>query len=439
MPIELEGYIRPGCTILTAFIAMPKPMWLELLDKPASYIKDLVGTPGNMLSGKGTMLVYINDVIFRVTKDAHSVLQVDVKDRSPKLHYIYPTCFEAGRPMEFVACGSDLLQPKFRFLVSCAGRYMAYNICVSSLCCKDGESNYFNHQLVKISVPKTDMNLSGPAFIEVENQSGLSNFIPIFVGDKETCEEMETLQQKFDTSVSSPEQPVLPPRPACEVLASRQTRFSGFLLDLAWSLKKPVSEQLLTSLHIQRFNYLLDFLMEKGSSVILERVFCSLKFAVDNNPVAGVSDSDMRSLREKMGIVQGVLDRGTQDKGPASDENARCQSSQKDNRLVVPAAKTGVRQKVEDIPGGIESSSLDAGAATTPLINGEVVMNVNFHARPQKPSGLILPLTFLTSRSRVMAIAAVCVCFGVCVAVFHPQRVNQIATTIRRCLFDTRE
>lgn len=46
---------------------------------------------------------------------------------------------------------------------------MAYNICVSSLCCKDGESNYFNHQLVKISVPKTDMNLFGPAFIEVRS------------------------------------------------------------------------------------------------------------------------------------------------------------------------------------------------------------------------------------------------------------------------------
>lgn len=47
--------------------------------------------------------------------DAGSVVQVRVKDRSPKLHYIYPTCFEAGRPMEFVACGSDLLQPKFRY------------------------------------------------------------------------------------------------------------------------------------------------------------------------------------------------------------------------------------------------------------------------------------------------------------------------------------
>lgn len=33
MPVELEGYIRPGCTILTVFVAMPtfkwgKVMWL---------------------------------------------------------------------------------------------------------------------------------------------------------------------------------------------------------------------------------------------------------------------------------------------------------------------------------------------------------------------------------------------------------------------------
>ncbi|KAH6816544.1 hypothetical protein C2S51_021364 [Perilla frutescens var. frutescens] len=439
MPIELEGYIRPGCTILTAFIAMPKPMWLKLLDKPASYIKDLVGSPGNMLSGKGTMLVYLNDMIFRVTKDAHSVVQVGIKDRSPMLHYIYPTCFEAGRPMEFVACGSDLLQPKFRFLVSCGGRYMAYKICVSSLCCKKGDNNYFSHQLVKISIPQTDMNLSGPAFIEVENQSGLSNFIPIFVGDKETCAEMGSLQQKFDTSVSSQEQPLS--RPACEVLTSRQTRFSGLLLDLAWSLKKPTSEQILTSSHIQRFDHLLDFLIEKGSAVILERVFCLLKSSIDKNIVVGVSCSDMRSLREKMEIVRNMLDDGILDNGlavtSASDGNVCCQSSHKDDRLVVPATKTGVREAVDDNRGGRESSSLDAGDETVPLINGEVVMNVKCHARPQKPSGLRLHRTFLTSRSLLMAIAAVCVCCGVCVAIFHPQRVNQIATTIRRCLFES--
>ena len=30
MPVELEGYIRPGCTILTIFIAMPNIMWINV-------------------------------------------------------------------------------------------------------------------------------------------------------------------------------------------------------------------------------------------------------------------------------------------------------------------------------------------------------------------------------------------------------------------------
>ncbi|KAG6435501.1 hypothetical protein SASPL_100375 [Salvia splendens] len=378
MPVELEGYIRPGCTILTVFIAMPNPMWLKLLDKPASYIKDLIGSPGSMLSGKGTMLVYVNDMIFRVTKDAHSVVPVSIKDKSPKLHYIYPTCFEAGRPMEFVACGSDLLQPKFRFLVSCNGRYLAYKICVSSLCCKKGESNYFNHQLVKIFVPQTDMDLSGPAFIEVrtvvENQSGLSNFVPILFGDKETCEEMEILQRKLDNSTSSQEQPASHPRHACRVLASRQRHFSGFLLDLGWSLKKPVLGKLLTSSDVQRFDYLLDFLIEKGPSAILQRVFRSLESSIDKNDVGGVSGSDMRSLLAKMEIVQGMLDHRPQDSCSAA-------TSAVDGN--------GVREAPDDIPWGREASSLDAVAATAPLINKEVIMNVNIHDWPKKSPGLI--------------------------------------------------
>ncbi|GFQ03614.1 squamosa promoter-binding-like protein 7 [Phtheirospermum japonicum] len=115
MPVELEGYIRPGCTILSAFIAMPKPLWRKLLEEPALCIKYLVAPPRSMLFGKGTMHVHLNDMVFLVKKDAASVVKVKVKDRAPKLHYIYPTCFEAGKTMEFVACGSYLLQSNFRY------------------------------------------------------------------------------------------------------------------------------------------------------------------------------------------------------------------------------------------------------------------------------------------------------------------------------------
>lgn len=44
-----------------------------------------------------------------------SVMKVKVAVRTPKLHYVYPPCFEAGKPMDLLACGSNLLQPKFRY------------------------------------------------------------------------------------------------------------------------------------------------------------------------------------------------------------------------------------------------------------------------------------------------------------------------------------
>lgn len=31
MPVDLEGYIRSGCTILTLFVAMPQQMWDNVL------------------------------------------------------------------------------------------------------------------------------------------------------------------------------------------------------------------------------------------------------------------------------------------------------------------------------------------------------------------------------------------------------------------------
>lgn len=50
-----------------------------------------------------------------ICTDGTSVIKAKAEVRAPRLHYIHPTCFEAGKPMEFFACGSNLLQPKFRY------------------------------------------------------------------------------------------------------------------------------------------------------------------------------------------------------------------------------------------------------------------------------------------------------------------------------------
>ncbi|XP_035831571.1 squamosa promoter-binding-like protein 7 isoform X2 [Helianthus annuus] len=164
MPVELEGYVRPGCTILTIFIAMPRFMWLKLDEDPVVCIHDLLASPRSLLSGRDTFFVNLNNTIYSVMKGGKSVIEIKVGGKSPRLHYVQPTCFEAGKPIEFLACGSNLLQPRLRFLVSFAGKYMTNDVRVSPSC--NTSSTNLDHQLLNIRVPHSEMDVFGPAFIE---------------------------------------------------------------------------------------------------------------------------------------------------------------------------------------------------------------------------------------------------------------------------------
>jgi hypothetical protein len=50
-----------------------------------------------------------------------SVMKVKVKVQAPRIHYVHPICFEAGKPLEFVACGSNLLQSNFGMALAAWG------------------------------------------------------------------------------------------------------------------------------------------------------------------------------------------------------------------------------------------------------------------------------------------------------------------------------
>lgn len=171
-------------------------------------------------------------------------------------------------------------------------------------------------------------------FLQIENQSGLSNFIPVLIGDKETCVEMEILQQKREHP-SSQNLEHSSPHTTCKVLASRQSEFSELVLDVAWLLKKPASQQKLTSSHIQRLNLLFEYLLEKESTFILNRLYSSLRSAVYDNLIDGHSDSDMRLLQTNMDTARRRLaprlHEKVSSKLPAPSGNCYSHSSENDN------------------------------------------------------------------------------------------------------------
>ncbi|XP_010323003.1 squamosa promoter-binding-like protein 7 isoform X2 [Solanum lycopersicum] len=424
MPVELEGYIRPGCTILTVFVAMPTFKWGKLLEDPAAHLYELIASPGNMLRGRGSFLIYLNNMVFRVTKGENSVVKVKLKGPAPKLMSIYPTCFEAGKPMEFFACGSNLMQPRFRFLVSFGGRYLGNDINVVPSDCKyEGDSSSTEHQLLKIHVPRTEADLFGPAFVEVENESGLSNFIPILIAEKDICAEMKEIQRKFCsggsecTAVCSP----------CEASTSRKSEFSEFMLDVAWLLREPSSEnvQILASVQMQRFNYLLNILMESQSTIILERVLSYFENIVKRNMLAGITDADM-TLFQKNILEKNILlkERLHLKEYFAGDSGQIMQELPNLQDTAVPH-----KHNIEFGPTYWELTS------RVPLLDAELPLRVK-EQQSGKSCGFLVRKTLLTSRTLVFVISGFALCLGLCATFLHPRKVGDIAMTIRRCLFD---
>lgn len=162
--------------------------------------------------------------------------------------------------------------------------------------------------------------------MQVENESGLSNFLPVLVGNKEICAEMETIQKRFEESLflqgSSHVSSSGSQLNSCEASSLRHTAFSEVILDIAWLLRKPPSEnvqQIMTSTQAQRFNNLLNLLIFFKSTTILEKVLENLKSLMDsvemNSPHSGTTEADMRLLQKYMNHAHDILHQKFQNSG----------------------------------------------------------------------------------------------------------------------------
>ncbi|KAJ4910697.1 Squamosa promoter-binding-like protein 7 [Raphanus sativus] len=442
MPVELEGYVRPGCTILTVFIAMPEIMWAKLSKDPVAYLDEFILKPGKMLFGRGSMTVYLNSMIFRLLKGGSTLKRVDVKLESPKLQFVYPTCFEAGKPIELIVCGLNLVQPKCRFLVSFAGKYLPHNYSVVPAPDQNGKRSC-NNKLYRINIVNSDPTLFGPAFVEVENESGLSNFIPLIIGDKTICSEMKLIEQKFNAALLPEGQDVtacccsLTCR--CRDFKERQNTFTGLLLDIAWSVKVPsagCTELTVNRCQIKRYNRVLDYLKQSNSPSILGNILHNLEILVKkmepDSLIHSKCDCDVRLLHENMNLARKQQTHEDLKLDPVTSACC-CESSfQKD----IPSRTLNFNQDPEaglDRKERVQATSLDAGGKETdPLLNKEVVMNVSDIGNwPWK--SCISRHTAQTFRSRQTAflITTFVVCFAVCAVIYHPNKVRQLSVAIR--------
>ncbi|KAK1278961.1 Squamosa promoter-binding-like protein 9 [Acorus gramineus] len=454
MPVELEGYIRPGCIILTVFIAMPCFMWDKLSRHAAEYLNDFIHGPESVLSGRGAVLIYLNNMIYEVLEDGTSLMNIRMDVQVPRLHYVYPTVFEAGKPMEFIACGSNLSHPKFQFLVSFAGKYLPCNFSLAAPhgkesqtypCSEEESFGSFEHEIFKIHVPHTEAKLLGPAFIEIENEYGLSNFIPVLVGDKPSCAEMQRLQRIIGGSshqenfVSKVMDANIVPD-LCSVHVLEHRVISELLLDIAWLLQRSLSggrEANLTSVHIQRLLCVVRLLIQHRSVSILEKILKSLKAIMDKNgyPEDREVEPDLSLLQECIAHAREMV-------------NEKLEFDNNSELFLINSVDIG---RPCHRPISVEGDD-DSNSATTTAcdeVEESDTLLSNRIAKKQKcfPSsiqgfkwfengcGRTPPRIIRKAHLAILLMATVALCFGICMTVVHPHKAVEFTISVGKCVF----
>jgi hypothetical protein len=135
------------------------------------------------------------------------------------------------------------------------------------------------------------------SFSQVENASGLSNFVPVLFGSKQICTELTEIQ-KIALSTNSYFNSL-----SCEYFVSKQNVISQLLLDIAWLQKKPDLNEYkneLNTANIQRLTCLLRFLVSNHLVNLLEIVLCSVEKSFSSEVLSNLNkykfDADVAQL-----------------------------------------------------------------------------------------------------------------------------------------------
>ncbi|PKA60901.1 Squamosa promoter-binding-like protein 9 [Apostasia shenzhenica] len=457
MPVELEGYVRPGCTILTLFIAMPKYMWVKLSQDGEVRIKQLINAPESLLMGRGNILIYLSNVIIQILKDGTSHINVMIESKAPRLHCVQPTYFEAGKAMEFIACGSNLDQPNLRFLVSFAGRYLVCDVYRvmshrgSSYCGNSCFSmNNSEHELFAVNVKQTVPEVFGPAFIEVENESGVSNFIPVLIGDKQICHELESLQGIFTRSPSLHVENIASSAVCGDTATFRRLNFtqqidmSDLLLDIAWLLKEPcedTTEYFWGSLNVERVVHLLRFAIQNDLISVLKAVVRYVDIGFSKSMNLSV-DADTGLLLNYMKNAKEILNQKRQHMEISVQDPWHVRY--KDTLPVDPSAISA------ETPKNLNEGERNAFAfaSTSAADNNEstliITKDINSSKSPCSLLRSYWPCKFWAvntsstpvtrTRADLFVTATLSMCFVVCILLLNPHKPSDFSDYMRRRL-----
>lgn len=262
-PSEMEGYIRPGCVVLSIYLSMSSSSWDQLEGNFLQYINSLLQESGTDFWGSGRFLALTEKKMVS-HKDGKVHLFKSLKSwSSPQLLSISPLAIVAGKETSFILKGRNLRTPGTKIYCTHADGCLLEETTESTY----QESTY--EEINTCSFTICTPGVRGRCFIEIENGFRGTSF-PIIIADTTLCQELNLLEAEFGD------------------VQNRQPTFMKetvhFLNELGWLFQK---KDAVSNYSLTRFKFLLVFSVERDFCALVKTL---LNILLQKN--SGITDDE---------------------------------------------------------------------------------------------------------------------------------------------------
>lgn len=199
-PTDIEGYIRPGCIVLTIYLRLSKSFWEEFYCDMSSSLSRLLDVSNDPFWKTGWIYTRVQQRAAFVC-NGRVVLDTPLPfNQRSRILSISPIAVPVAQRVQLAVKGSNIFRPSSRLLCAVEGRYLLQEGCHGLV---EGDGTASEHYEVQsLSFHCSMPDVIGRGFIEVEDYGLTGCFFPFIVAEAEICSEICMLEKVIEVADS---------------------------------------------------------------------------------------------------------------------------------------------------------------------------------------------------------------------------------------------
>ncbi|XP_027353530.1 squamosa promoter-binding-like protein 1 isoform X2 [Abrus precatorius] len=303
-PTDIEGYIRPGCIVLTIYLRQAEAVWEELCYDLASSLNRLLDVSDDDFWRTGWVHIRVQHQIAFIF-NGQVVIDASLPSRSnySKILSVSPIAVPASKTAQFSVKGINLIRPATRLLCAIEGSYLVCEDACESMdqCSKDLDEL----ECIQFSCSVPVMN--GRGFIEIEDQGLSSSFFPFIVVEEDVCSEICVLEPLLELSDTDPDI-------EGDGRIKARNQAMDFIHEMGWLLHRSQMKSRMVHLNsgadlfpLNRFKWLMEFSVDHDWCAVVKKL---LNLLFDGTVSTGDHPSLYLALSE-LGVLHRAVRRNS--------------------------------------------------------------------------------------------------------------------------------